>query len=95
MYFLGQWNICDKDLCFFNTPYIQFQNCNVFCAGSKVQFNSQKDSSRDRFRRAQIPHIQTMGFTPIFKLAIGRDYQEKRALFGLSEVPLHWFLCKG
>jgi hypothetical protein len=29
-----------------------------------------------------------MVFTSIFKLAIGRDYQEKRQLFGLSEAPL-------
>jgi hypothetical protein len=27
--------------------------------------------------------------TSIFKLAIGRDYQEKREQFGLSEAPLH------
>jgi hypothetical protein len=30
-----------------------------------------------------------MVFTSIFKLAIGRDYQEKRELFGLSEVQAH------
>jgi hypothetical protein len=27
--------------------------------------------------------------TSIFKLAIGQDYQEKRALFGLSEAQFH------
>jgi hypothetical protein len=27
--------------------------------------------------------------TSVFKLAIGPDYQEKRELFGLSEVLLH------
>jgi hypothetical protein len=68
---------------------IPIQNSIVFGAGSKVQFISQQNSSRDHFRGAQIPHIRAIVCTSIFKLAIGPDYQEKRELFGLSEAPLH------
>jgi hypothetical protein len=66
----------------------------VFDARSKVQFSSQEDSSRDHFRRAQIPHIRAMVCTSIFKLAIDQDYQEERRLFGLSEAPPHYFFGK-
>jgi hypothetical protein len=64
-------NICDKDLFCLKTIYTQFKNFNVFGAGSKVQFNSQEDSSRDRFRGAQIPHLRAVVCPSVFKLAIG------------------------
>jgi hypothetical protein len=78
IFLLGQKNInFATNTCFFKTYIFSRELSNVFGAGSKVHFNSKKDSSGDHFRRAQIPHIRAMVCTSIFKLAIGRDYQEK------------------
>jgi hypothetical protein len=76
---------------FYNLGHKKFSRelSNVFDARSKVQFNSQKDSSRDHFRGAQIPHLRAMVCTSVFKLAIGQHNQQKYKLFGLSEALLH------